>query len=300
MKLTRFLIIIISFVSFTAIIVGPVEAGSGAVFSGGDCNSYQACVNVEGATLVPGDSGCPEGIQVTSQGIICEYTQDGVNFTRSASVAPPQLRVLEFWFVRILYAIWAVAGIFFTIVLIWIGFQYMTSFGNEVALAEVVKKFRYWIIGMGLVFLSYPGLVTFFNVLAVDTSQDCYQQLEDQLIGFQFFFPNACGTTQSQNFNTSTGEIKSLCESVLVPGALLGVTADEFCSGVADGIVTNCISSCDVLPSGSANQECRDQCITPPSVQFEIRVQECFRRCVDVGEQEIRCGRDCRDNPNSF
>lgn len=178
----------------------PVQAS----FSGSDCNNYTCPqlgrITSEGQSTqltirAPRDPapGC-EGTNIGLQGgnFVCEYSDGQGNIVvKPAIPKPPQLRVLEFWFVRIVYVAWAIAGVFFTFVLIAIGFQYMTSFGNEVALKDVVVKFRNWMIGLALVFLSYPVLNTFFNVLTIDRDQSCYSEL--QMPGFQFFFPQACG-----------------------------------------------------------------------------------------------------------
>jgi len=183
------------FVSLSFLPISPASVEAQG-FSGSDCQSYQ-CPQLQNQNLLDDtghtDANCPPGVQERDNNFYCEYeSDDGVTKLRNAIPVPPQLRQLEMWFVRLLYALWALSGIFFTFVLIWIGFQYMTSFGNEVALAEVIKKFRNWMIGLGLVFLSYPVLNTFFRMLPIDQSQSCYADLS--LPGFQFFFPNACGT----------------------------------------------------------------------------------------------------------
>lgn len=183
------------FVSLSFLPIAPAGQVKAQGFSGSDCNSYQ-CPDLNGFTLIDttGDD-CPNGVVEEADNFICRYeSSDSSSSThvQAAVPIPPQLRQLEIWFVRIMYSLWALSGIFFTFVLIWIGFQYMTSFGNEMALSEVIKKFRNWMIGLGLVFLSYPVLNTFFALLPLDESQSCYADLT--LPGFQFFFPNACGT----------------------------------------------------------------------------------------------------------
>jgi hypothetical protein len=280
-------------------------SATGGVFSGNDCTNYQACAQVDGASLVNGDSGCPTGVQVTNQGIICEYVDtNGEEFVRSASISPPQLRVLEFWFIRIVYAIWAVAGIFFVVVLIGIGFQYMTSFGNEIALGEVIKKFRYWMIGIALVFLSYPGLNTFFSILAVDTSQDCYQQLDDQLIGFQFFFPNACGTEISQNYSSYKSDITTVCNTLLTAFPLLGDR--EACSEVADNVIDNCISKCPTSDGGGTPESsCVNACVSPAAINNQLnvlsdKISSCIEGCTNAGRSPFGCSTSCNTNPDAF
>lgn len=121
----------------------------------------------------------------------CFYssTTGAPSITRDAVPYPPRLDVLQVWFVRLLYVLWSVSGIIFTGLLMWLGFKYLTSFGNEVALGEVVKDFRKWLIGLALIFLSYPVLNTMFNVLPISDSS-CFEDIS--VPGFQFFFPQAC------------------------------------------------------------------------------------------------------------
>lgn len=134
----------------------------------------------------------------------CDYTLeireggqviDTVTIRRDAVPKPPPLSILQVWFVRLIYALWGVTGLVFTGLLIWIGFKYVTSFGNEIALGDVVKDFRKWMIGLALIFLSYPVLVTFFRILPISDS-NCYQDIN--MPGFQFFFPTACSMTEAE------------------------------------------------------------------------------------------------------
>lgn len=173
-------------VFLTLLVLGVTSISAGG-FSGSNLSNYY-CLTRDGVT--PPVRVSPEGDYV------CDYNGDGV-YDGRAVPKPPSSRQLQFWFVRILYVIWAVAGIIFTIVLFTIGFQYLTSFGNEVALADVVKKFRKWIVGLGLVILAYPLLNTFFGVLGLRESE-CLSDL--QLPGFQFFFAEAC-VLEPQTYN---------------------------------------------------------------------------------------------------
>lgn len=158
------------FMSFLNIQVGAQG------FSGSNINNYY-CLSRQGAT---------PPVQELNQNFVCVYP-DGTQTNAIPKV--PSSQQLQIWFVRVLYVIWAVAGIVFTFVLIGIGFNYLTSFGNEVALADVIKQFRKFIVGVALVVLAYPLLNTFFNVLGLRQSA-CFDTL--QLPGFQFFFPQAC------------------------------------------------------------------------------------------------------------
>lgn len=151
-------------------------------------------VNAQGFGSNPDNYTCPtyDGVEGTlnERTFKCEYVRDGfIINTKSPILKPPRLQVLQIWFVRILYVIWGVSGVAFTGILISIGAQYMFSFSNEVALADVIKRFQKWVIGLALVFLSYPLLATFFGILPLSSSS-CFNSI--QMPGFQFFFPGAC------------------------------------------------------------------------------------------------------------
>jgi hypothetical protein len=90
---------------------------------------------------------------------------------------------------RILYGAWAASGVVFTLILVFLGFRYMTSGGDSAVLGDIKKRFRNWFIGLMLIFLAYPVLNTLFNIIGVSQSE-CFSQLK--LPAFQFFFPDAC------------------------------------------------------------------------------------------------------------
>jgi hypothetical protein len=202
----RFFLSLFTLITAGFILASPVLGQN--EFSGANCANYYCPVlgtTVDGnfVPIAPNPVGnCAanpdSGVVLQADGnFVCEYPEP--IGTRVAIPRPPQLRVIEYWFLKIVYSAWALAGIYFTFVLIYIGFLYITSFGNEFAVADVIKRFRNWMIGMALVFLSYPVLVTFFNVLPIDRSQNCYTNVQQGVIGFQFFFPNLCGSVNGPN-----------------------------------------------------------------------------------------------------
>lgn len=176
-----FIVIIVSVALLAGLVVSPVSAQD---FSGSDISNYYCPV------LRDKDNNPVTGTLTDRNGdFVCTYLP-GTGFSSTKALPkPPTLRQVEYWFVRILYVIWALAGIFFALILGYIGWLKLTSFNNEFALAEVVKRFRNWALGFALVFLSYPILNTFFNVLGLRDSE-CFNNL--QLPAFQFFFPRAC------------------------------------------------------------------------------------------------------------
>jgi hypothetical protein len=182
--------------------VSPVFAQG---FSGSDINNYRCpiFVGLSDPIVQTGRSYCAQNTSpaniLCDDGTgryVCLYqdSRNGQVVVRDAALRPPHLRVIEVWFVRIIAVLWALSGLAFTGLLMWIGFKYMTSFNNQYVLGEVIKDFRKWLIGLALIFLSYPVLVTFFRLLPLSNSQ-CYQDID--LPGFQFFFPTVCQTRES-------------------------------------------------------------------------------------------------------
>lgn len=159
-------------------------------FSGSDINNY-TCPIFHNLRLEPSGDCTAAGVCNDNGRYVCKYRDvtDNDFIVRDAAPKPPQLRVIEIWFVRIVAILWAFSGIAFTGLLMWIGFKYMTAFNNEYVLGEVIKDFRKWMVGLGLIFLSYPFLTTFFRILPLSNSQ-CYEDIA--LPGFQFFFPTVC------------------------------------------------------------------------------------------------------------
>jgi hypothetical protein len=109
--------------------------------------------------------------------------------------APMKLQEVEFLFVKVLYVLWGISGVVFTLILMSIGIENMTAGGNEFLKANVIQRLRKWAIGLVLVFLSYPILNTVFKLLPLDQSVTCYSDLYSGgsfAIGFNFFFPDIC------------------------------------------------------------------------------------------------------------
>lgn len=165
------------------------------LFSGSDISNY-GCIGLQGARPVSmtGTQPLPSGeehIPYERNGkFVCKYIDaSGSLFESNAIPKPPPLTIIQVWFVRIIAIMWGVSGVAFTGLLIWIGFKYMTSFNNEYQLGKVIEDLRKWMVGLGLVFLSYPFLVTFFRVLPLSQTS-CYDDIN--VPGFQFFFPEAC------------------------------------------------------------------------------------------------------------
>jgi len=186
-------LVVIVLVASSFLIISPIQA---QLFSGSDISNYK-CPVLQGVEerlttnslfgiVADGDPHIP----ISYEGrFLCFYNDKGVVVSRDAIPNPSSLRVLQIWFVRIIAVVWGLSGIAFTGLAIWIGFKYMTSFGNEYQLGKVIEDFRKWMVGLAIVFLSYPFLVTFFRLLPLSNSK-CYDEIS--LPGFQFFFPEVC------------------------------------------------------------------------------------------------------------
>jgi len=198
-KLTHITVFVWVVLSVIILFTPQVEAQQQASnsFSGSDMSNY-SCARLPAYPGPYQHSSYPfsRDYPPVSAGFKCTYTNGTNSLVTNASIKPPTLRVLEFWFLRILYAAWGVSGIVFTLIMIWLGFKYMTSGGDPAVISDVKKRAKNWFIGLALIFLSYPALNTLFNVVGL-SEDDCFQELN--LPAFQFFFPNACvasgGTT---------------------------------------------------------------------------------------------------------
>lgn len=196
----KYSLLALLFLSITS--MSTVDVSAQSVFYGSNVNNY-TCYERDGdpgvfniceadrSNCKPVNPSSPDANNELSgfnnPDYICVYS-DG--FETQAIPKPPTIQIIEIWFVRILYVVWAFSGIAFTFILISIGFEYMTSFGNAQAQAHSIKRLRYWIIGLGLVFLAYPMLNTFFSILPINRDAACLRDLD--LPGFHIFYPEAC------------------------------------------------------------------------------------------------------------
>lgn len=180
----RFLFAVILLSSGGFFLSGLISPISAQNFAGSDISNYYC----PGKVNADGDFVTGPDVREVQGDYLCDYDGDGVAETRAVP-RPPTLRQLEYWFVKIVYLAWAASGIIFTVILMWIGWLYMTSFNNEFLLADVIKRMRNWALGLAIVFLAYPILNTFFNVLGLRRSE-CFENIN--LPGFQFFFSTAC------------------------------------------------------------------------------------------------------------
>lgn len=194
----------LALIIFSVCWVGVAEPVSAQNFAGSDITNYYC----PGKTNESGVFVSDFEVKEVNGDYLCDYDKNGTPETRAVP-RPPTLRQLEYWFVKIVYLAWAAAGIIFTGILMWIGWLYMTSFRNEFLMADVIKRARSWVLGLAIVFLAYPILNTFFNVLGLRQSE-CFEGIN--LPGFQFFFSNACRIDQ-----LSVDQCKQNCQVLSDP-----------------------------------------------------------------------------------
>src|SRR3989344_4537917 len=106
----------------------------------------------------------------------------------SAECNPPTFRQLEFTLVRLIYALWGFSGVIFLALMLYNGYLYMFSGGDEEKIREAQKRMVQWLVGIFLIFLSVPIVSTVMKIFIGDGI--CYGQLQDP--GFTFFFYDVC------------------------------------------------------------------------------------------------------------
>ncbi|MEO6728962.1 MAG: pilin [Candidatus Dojkabacteria bacterium] len=166
-------------------------------FSGNDAESYQ-CFTLQGDLLTD---------KPTFDSALGEFycLHDGVRIR--AVLKPPALQELEVLFVRVVYAIWALVASFSFLLLIYLGYQYLISRGDPTQIKAIRERIIKYIIGFILVFLAVPILVTFFKLLGINNSVQCYQGLSGGNnigIGFQFFYADLCTDPGAQGSEFSS------------------------------------------------------------------------------------------------
>ena len=121
-----------------------------------------------------------------------------------AADSPPRLRDLEPLLVQVVYMAWALGGLIFTVILMVIGFRYMTSFGDQQKQQDLKNRGKNWIIGLIIFFIGYPIIVSIYGVIGIgEVNQDCYQDIVTP--GFHFFFPEICTDPQASGDKYALG-----------------------------------------------------------------------------------------------
>lgn len=204
-KFRLFIIVLIAFLVIpSGIVSAQIQDGN---FSGNNPDSY-SCYTRQGDRIeatptqdpVTGSFYCDVNNQRGFQPCLGGVYDEGASCDPQAVLNPPTLQQLEIWFVRIVYAIWAISATFSFLGIVAIGYQYMISRGAPEATAKVKDRIAKFIIGFCLVFLAVPILNTIFRLLAVNDSVQCYSGLTSNVgIGFQFVFPELCTAPNIEN-----------------------------------------------------------------------------------------------------
>jgi hypothetical protein len=262
LKISIFLFVILT------IPVGLVSAQvQSEEFSGNSPDSY-SCYNRQGDLLTKDNAGgdvkpeksIADGVYYCNMNGIPGYQpcnsgvfDNGANCDALAVLNPPTLQQLQVWFVRIVYAIWAVAAFVSVFGIIAIGYQYMISRGAPEATVKVKDRMSKFILGFALVFLAIPILNTVFRLLGVNDAVNCYQSLtnNDVGIGFQFVFPELCTAPNLVNA-VSASEV---CSEASRIGVNLSNDSSTGLACAPDGDVS---PTCNPAPGYSITFVCKD------------------------------------------
>lgn len=250
---TFFILILISvFTLPKQFVFGQVQTGN---FSGSDRSSYQCFdennrpiepttrTNASGQFLCPCKDGsnpnafgrCPASGGQTK----CEDPEDPSRpgkpgdpgcLAAIATLKPPTLQIIEVWFVRIIYIIWAIVGSLSFFYLVVLGYRWMLTRGDVTKITEIRQKIIYYIIGVVIVFLAVPILTTVFRILGINDNVDCYNV---EMPAFQFFFANLCTAPNLAYYCENPGEFQtglacqvpgqtSLCKNLTNGGVVSG------------------------------------------------------------------------------
>lgn len=176
----------------------------------GRCSGATKCENPDDTSRPgePGDKGCLAAI---------------------ATLKPPTLQILEVWFVRILYIIWAIVGSLSFFYLVVLGYRWMLTRGDVVKITEIRQKIIYYVVGVALVFLAVPILTTIFRLLGINDNVDCYNV---EMPAFQFFFANLCTAPNMAYYCQNPGEFQ--------PGLACQVRGQtSLCNNLTNGVISS-------------------------------------------------------------
>jgi hypothetical protein len=126
----------------------------------------------------------------------------------------PRLRDLQDLVVKIVYYVWALGLPVFTIIAMYIGYQYMISGADTQKQQKLAKAGISIVVGIIVFFATYP-IADFFMKLVVTNPSDCYANLDTP--GFTFFFPEVC-TYQSVE-NPADDGVGGCCDSSALAGS---------------------------------------------------------------------------------
>ncbi len=100
---------------------------------------------------------------------------------------PPRFGDVSILLYRLLDLMYAFGGVIFMALLVFIGFQWMSSAGNEEAIGAARQRLLYWILGFILYFFSATIVTSIYTTLEV---KDCTG--ETRTPGLSIFYENSC------------------------------------------------------------------------------------------------------------
>jgi hypothetical protein len=103
------------------------------------------------------------------------------------TAAPPRLADLSSLLVRAVDLIYAFGGIIFLALAIMIGFQWMSSQGDDEVLGELKNRLTYWVIAFVLFFLSTVIVSAIYDVFQVKNCRG-----EPVRPGFNLIYEGSC------------------------------------------------------------------------------------------------------------
>jgi len=128
------------------------------------------------------------------------FVSRGVIFAQTLGTLdePARLRDIEPVVVQMIYVVWGVGTLALTLILMKIGFDYMTSMGDAQKQQDVRARGSKWLISLLFFFLAYPMILTFYQVAGIGgSSSSCYEDIKTP--GFKFFFPTVCTDPQASS-----------------------------------------------------------------------------------------------------
>jgi hypothetical protein len=100
---------------------------------------------------------------------------------------PPRFGDVSILLYRLLDLMYAFGGVIFMALLVFIGFQWMSSGGNEEAIGAARQRLLYWVLGFILYFFSATIVTSIYTTLEV---KDCTG--ETRTPGLSIFYENSC------------------------------------------------------------------------------------------------------------
>lgn len=129
---------------------------------------------------------------------VLELPSSGIKGITTANLIPPTLQQLENYAIDTIYILWAFVGIFATVRLIYLGFQFMTNSFSPEKKGELVNQLALWAVGLVGFFLTIPALHFIYNLLDIQTTKCFYYQDGEKVVydltlpGFTFFYKDVC------------------------------------------------------------------------------------------------------------